>query len=118
MVSGLSVLTRLEKLNIEFKSPQSRPDPKSRRPRPPTRALLPTLTKCWFFGVAEYFEDLVAGIDAPVLDKLTITFFHQLIFDTPQVIHFISRTPKLKAYDEAHGILSKLRRNGHFSTGT
>jgi hypothetical protein len=118
LVASLSALTRLESLHIEFESPQSLPDPKSRCPPPPTRALLPVLTKLWFVGVSGYFEDIAARIDAPLLDKLTITFRHQLVFNTPQVTQFVGRTPKLKAYDEAHGVLSKLRRNGHLSTGT
>jgi hypothetical protein len=46
-------------------------------------------------------EDLVARIDAPLLKSLDITFFHQLIFGTPQFIQFISRIPKLKAPDQA-----------------
>ena len=99
MVTGLAVLTRLEFLEIGFKSPQSRPD---RRRCPPlqTRTLLPALIKLRFLGISEYSGDLVARIDAPLLDGLDITFFHQLIFDTPQLTRFISRTPKLKAYDE------------------
>jgi hypothetical protein len=118
MVTCLSVLTRLERLDIEFKYSQSLPDPKSQRPPPPTRTLLPVLTEMWFGGVSEYFEDIAARIDAPLLDKLTITY-HEATFDTPQLTQFISRTPKLKAYDEAHGPLS-LTRWGHFdhlSTG-
>jgi hypothetical protein len=40
-----------------------------------------------------------------LLHKLVITFFHQLIFDTPQLSQFIGRTPKFKAHLEAHVIL-------------
>jgi hypothetical protein len=61
-----------------------------------------------FKGVGEYFEDLVARIDAPLLDKLTITFFHQLIFDTPRLTQFISRTPRLKTHVEARVFFSSL----------
>ena len=100
MVTGLSALNRLETLHIEFKSPRSRPDQR-RRPPSLTRTLLPALTRFEFKGVSEYLDDLVARIDAPVLDRLKITFFHQLIFDTPQLAQFISRTPKFKAYDDA-----------------
>ena len=100
-VTGLSALTRLETLYIGFKSPRSRPD-RRRRPPPLTRTLLPALTRFMFKGVSEYLNDLVAWIDAPLLDKLDITFFHQLIFDTPQLTQFISRTPKFKACDNAH----------------
>ena len=101
MANGLSELTRLESLFIGFESPQSHSDWKHQRPPPPTRALLPVLTELWFKGVSEYLEDLVAQIDAPLLDKLAVTFFHQLIFDTPQLTQFISRSPKFKAHDEA-----------------
>ena len=102
MVASLAMLTRLERFYLEFKSPRSRPDRKGRRPPLQTRTLLPSLTKLRFLGVSEYLDDLVARIDAPLLDELDITFFHQLIFDTPQLSQLISRTPKLKAYDEAH----------------
>jgi hypothetical protein len=55
----------------------------------------------WFKGVSEYLEDLVARIDVPLLRSLDITFFHQLIFGTPQIVQFISRIPSLKAPDQA-----------------
>jgi len=51
-------------------------------------------------------EDLVARIDAPLLNHLNITFFHQLIFDTPQLAQFIGRTPNFEAPDEARVIFS------------
>jgi hypothetical protein len=103
MVACLSMLTRLRSLVFGFESPRSRPDRNSRQPPPPTvtRTLLPVLTMLWFRGVGEYLEDLVARIDAPLLDNLQATFFHQLIFDTPQLTRFISRTPKLNAPNNA-----------------
>jgi hypothetical protein len=101
MVSCLSALARLESLFIKFLSPQSRPDQESRRPPPQTRILLPVLATLEFDGVCEYLEDLVARIDSPLLDNFRIYFFEQLIFDTPQLSQFISRTPKFKAPDEA-----------------
>ena len=93
MATGLSALTGLKSLIIKFESPRSRPD---RRRRPPllTRTLFPALTRFEFKGVSEYLDDLVARIDAPLLNNFHITFFHQLIFDTPQLAQFISRTPK------------------------
>jgi hypothetical protein len=102
MVTGLSILTSLKSLGIGFESPRSRPDHRTRRPPPRTRTLLPALTKLWFKGVNEYLEDLVAWIEAPLLENLTITFLHQLIFHSPQLTQFIGRTPKFKAHDEAH----------------
>jgi hypothetical protein len=108
IVTSLSSSTRLETLVIKFKSPRSFPDRNSRRPPPLARTPLPVLTVLTFKGVGKYLEDLVARIDAPLLDKLFITFFHQLIFDTPhQLTRFISRTPKLRAHDQARVVFSE-----------
>jgi hypothetical protein len=96
MVCSLSTLTRLEGLWLGFESPLSRPIRESRRPRPPTRSALPALTYFSFEGVSEYLEDLVARVDAPLLNTLHITFFHQLIFDTPQLAQFLARTPNIQ----------------------
>ena len=101
MVTGLAVLTSLERLSISFESPRSRPGRRSRLPPPPTRTTLPALNHLWFYGVIEYLDDLVAQIDAPLLNKLEITFLYQLIFDSPQLIQFIRRTPKFKACNSA-----------------
>jgi hypothetical protein len=101
MVRCLSTLTRLDSLEIGFKSPLSRPVRESRRPHPPTRSTLPTLTAFRFAGVSEYLEDLVARIDAPLLDFFFITFFHQLIFDNPQLVQFYARTPNIQPAVEA-----------------
>jgi hypothetical protein len=103
MATSLSVLTRLESLVIEFEFPGCCPDRKTRRPRPPllARALLPVLTDLQFLGVSEYLEDFVARIDTPLLEDLMITFFHQEIFDTPQLTEFINRAPSFNAYNQA-----------------
>jgi hypothetical protein len=101
MVTVLSMLISLESLSLEFRSPRSRPDLRSQRPPPPTRFVLPVLTDFEFKGVSEYSDDLMARIDAPQLIKLYITFFNQIVFDTPQFVQFISRTPRLKAPQKA-----------------
>jgi hypothetical protein len=122
MATCLSVLTSLERLHmihIEFELVSSSPDPQSRRPPRPTRTLLPALTDFRFAGDSEYLEDLVARIDAPLLNKLGIFIYlptpDRPAFDSPQVAQFISRTPKLKAYDEAHGLLDELECIGDIS---
>jgi hypothetical protein len=100
MASCLSVLARLERLDIGFESTRSYPDQNSRHPPPPTRAFLPVFTLLRFEGVCKYLDDLVAWIDAPLLNWLEITFFDQVIeFDTPQLTQFISRTPKFKSHN-------------------
>lgn len=96
MVTSLSTLTKLETLHLGFRSPLSRPDQTGHRLPPLTRILLPVLTSLWFRGVSEYLEDLVSQIDAPLLDDVIITFFNQLVFDTPQLLRFVSRTESLK----------------------
>ena len=96
-------MTRLERLDIGFESLQIPPRQES---FPPWTCVLPVLTKLRFIGVDEYLEALVARIDAPSLDTLAITFFHQLIFDTPQLSNFISRTRKLGTHNEARVVFS------------
>jgi hypothetical protein len=66
-----------------------------------TRTILPALTDFRFKGISEYLEDLVARIDAPLLHSLAITLFHQLIFETPHISQFFSRTLKSKALNDA-----------------
>jgi hypothetical protein len=104
MAAGLSVLTRLQTFFIGFASPLYRPDRKSQCLPSLTRTLLPVLTKLVFKGPGEYLRDLVARIDAPLLDKLAMIFFHPPIFDTSyasQLTQFISRTQVFKAHDTA-----------------
>ena len=101
MVNCLSVLPRLEKLDIGFNSRRSRPDPNNHRPPPPTRTLLPNLTDFSFRGVSNYLEDFVVQIEVPQLDKLYITLFHQQALNTPQLARLISTMSNLKAHDRA-----------------
>ena len=102
MATALSTLTSLRELLLHFQSPRSYPDRASRRQPPPTPLVLPVLTTFWFTGVSEYLDDLVARADAPQLSILFITFFNQILFDTPQLIKFIRRTPMLRALEKAH----------------
>jgi hypothetical protein len=102
IVTALAVLANLRNLFIGFESPLSRPNLESRHPPPRTRTVLPALTSFEFYGASEYLEDLVARIDAPLLDWIVITFFHQFIFDTPQLALFMRRMPAFEALDHAH----------------
>jgi len=99
MVASLSTLTRLDELILEFRSPRSRAD----RDSPPlSRIVLPALTSLHFKGDSEYLEDILSRINAPQLGYMSISFFNQLIFDTPHIRHFISRTEQLKTPDHAY----------------
>jgi hypothetical protein len=108
MVDCLSTLNRLESLWLLFESSRSLPDRESRRPPPQTRFVLPSLAHFEFKGASDYLEDFVSRINAPLLDYLDIGFFHQLIFDTPQLAQFVSRTPRLETHDEARVAFSKV----------
>jgi hypothetical protein len=104
MVAALSTLTS-EKFSLTFESPESCPDLECRRHPPSTRSVLPVLRVLYFKGVSEYLEDLVTDIDAPQLNKLLISFFNDSVFDTPQLIQFISRTPMSSALENVHIVL-------------
>jgi hypothetical protein len=117
MATSLSALTSLEYLRLRFRFPRPRPALGSRRPPPPppTRSILPSLTKIIFKGASEYLEDILARIDTPRLDGLHVTFFNQIIFDTPQLVQFIGRRPTLRAPERAISrlILRPLLSNSH-----
>jgi len=101
MATALTAMTRLESLLLRFCSPRSRPDPPSRPLPPPTRFVLPALTKLCFRGVYEYLEDLLARIDAPVLYELFIIFFMDLNYDLPQLHRLICHAKEFKALNHA-----------------
>ena len=107
IVAVLSTLISLEDLSLVFESPQSRPDWAHRRLPPPTRSVLPVLTTFWFKGVCEYLEDVVTCINAPRLKRLYVTLFNQIVFETPQSIQFISRSPILETFEKAVVVFSQ-----------
>ena len=102
MATSLSALTSLESLYLHFLYPRPRPALETRRPPPLTRSILPSLTYIFFHGASEYLEEILARIDAPQLDRLSIIFFNQIIFDTPQLFQFISRRPTLRAQKQGY----------------
>ena len=102
IVSHLATLANLEILNIQFESPLSHPNRAGWRPPLPARTVLAALTRFHFFGVSDYLEDLVARIDAPLLDSIYIAFCHLLISDISQLARFIRRTTRISVLKEAH----------------
>jgi hypothetical protein len=99
MVACLAAFPNLEYLGFGFQSPLSRPPQIT--PPPRTRVVLPALTELFFWGVSEYFEDFVAQIDTPLLNKLRVTFFMDLIFEIPRLRHFVGRVERLQRFDRA-----------------
>jgi hypothetical protein len=102
MVTALSTLTSLESLDLLFWFPRSQADRASRRPPPLTRVALPALTSLYFKGDSEYLEDIVSRLEVPLLSYTRMYFFNQLIFDTPLLRNFISRTAISRAAYEAY----------------
>jgi hypothetical protein len=105
MVASLTMLTRLDRLSLGFRSPLSRPSQTSRHLPPPTRTVLPALTCLMFRGVTEYLEDFVARIDVPLLREASIRFFNQLVFDIVQLPRFLDRIDGFAVLDSANVVL-------------
>ena len=99
MVTFLAALPNLKHLFIGFRSPPPRPI-QTNWP-PPPRVIHPALTVLYFSGVSEYFEGIVAGMDAPLLDRLYVAFFMDLIFHIPRLHDFIGRTKSLGSPNQA-----------------
>jgi hypothetical protein len=56
----------------------------------------------------------VAHVDAPRLNALHVTFFNDIVFDTPQFIQFIRRTPSLENLEKAHVVFADRVASVHF----
>ena len=102
IVTGLAMLANLKSFIIEFYPAPSRPESEIRRLPPPTRIVLPALTRFEFQGISEYLEDFVARIDAPLLDFIGITIFHEFTFDISQLAQFMRRTTRFQTLIETH----------------
>ena len=100
MATGLSRLTRLKFLRLDFLPPGLPPNI-HQNPRQQTRVLLPSLTWLEFQGVNEYLEDLISRIEAPLLDSINVKFFDQIIFDVTHLLQFITHSEKLNSPNEA-----------------
>jgi len=99
MVTFLFALPNLKSLTIGFASPESRP--LQMRPPPLTRAVLPSLTNFQFDGASEYLVDFIAQIDTPLLNRLDMTFFSDLVFDIPRLYKFLDRADGRKPFVRA-----------------
>jgi hypothetical protein len=98
IVAVLSTLTRLEILLLRF---ESSPERASQHLPLQSRSVLPVLAGLSLQGVSEDLEDLVARFNAPQLKFLDLSLIEEVVFDAPQLIQFISRTPKCKAFQRA-----------------
>ncbi|KAI0247328.1 hypothetical protein BJV78DRAFT_944579 [Lactifluus subvellereus] len=94
-VAGLSALTRLRSLIIQFESPASRPDKRGRRPPPLTRLIPPALFD---------LEALVARIDAPRLH--TPHLLQSAHLGIQQLPYFIGHAGILRSSSQAKVIFA------------
>jgi len=116
MATALTVMTRLESLQLTFCSPRSHRNPASRPLPPLTRFVLPALTKLTFEGGYDYLEDLLSQIDSPLIYVFQATFFMDLSFDVPQLSRLIGHAEELKAFDRAHLMIDDLIWLGLYQT--
>jgi hypothetical protein len=98
MVTCLSSLNKLQTLSFGF---QFESDPDQPSPPPQTRAVLPALTDLTFEGMTHYLDDFLARIDTPVLNKFSMSFFLDLVFDVPHLMQFIGRAKGVNPYEVA-----------------
>ena len=92
LVTQLQVLPHLEELSIGFAIPIPLPSNKGDLlPFPILLVTLPTLRKLTFRGVDIYFDNLVAQIDAPLLEQLTLTLFFDITFTLVNLTKFVSK---------------------------
>ncbi|KAH9010352.1 hypothetical protein EDB83DRAFT_426935 [Lactarius deliciosus] len=68
------------------------------------RRVLPVLTRLNFRGIYQYLERFVAGIDAPRLGDIEITFVNENIISFPTLLEFIKMH---KSHHRAHIISSE-----------
>ncbi|KAI9512947.1 hypothetical protein F5148DRAFT_559957 [Russula earlei] len=94
----LSLIPQLEMLGIRFRSPIPDIDIQRQLLRSPimTYVILPNLHSLSFKGTSAYLEAFLARITAPVLEKLQIVFFNQLIFSIPHLLQFTSARENLR----------------------
>ena len=90
LVTALSTLVQLERLTVDFYSPDSRPTPSMTRTRH-QRTSLPSLVFLVFHGTSEYIEEFVARIDLLALLSIRIKLFNDIFFEIPQFCEFLTR---------------------------
>ena len=99
VVVGLATMSRLKYLTLGFRwgafyLPSIR--------QPPSRSVLPALTRFYYIGLFEYLEYFVEQIDAPQLDCFGIEYLEYwdeeeiADYEIPQLCKFIDRSEKLK----------------------
>ena len=104
LVARLRSLPQLRELTIGFSTPMPRPSTEREllgdQGAPVT---LPSMKTLRFQGVGAYLESLVAQIRAPLLERLWIMLFNQIVFTLPHLSHLINTTETFKPPSVAVG---------------
>ena len=90
-VNALTGASHLKSLSLHFLSFPPRRNHVGLPPPGGHRIVLPALTCFEYRGISKYLDSFVAGIDAPHLRNIDITFFHQPTVDASQLGQFIER---------------------------
>ena len=97
LVTQLQGLLYLEELSIGFAVPIPLPSTEMELlPAPRLRVTLPILKRLMFRGVAVYLENLIAQINAPLLERLIVTLYFELAFTLVALTQFILATGGLR----------------------
>jgi hypothetical protein len=92
LVKQLQGLPHLKELSIGFAIPIPLPSTEGKLlPAPIPPVTLPSLRRLTFRGVSVYLDNLVAQINAPILERLNLTLFFELAFTLVNLGEFISR---------------------------
>ena len=93
----LSLMPQLETLGITFHSPSQNRALESQLSETPItqHVTLPHLRWFAFGGENAYLEALLPHVTAPLLERLQIIFFNQLLFSVPCLLQFIGTTERL-----------------------
>ena len=95
IVLGLSAMTQLKSLSLNFGIWMSHFHVSKSRPRPQGRTVLPALTNLKYTGITEYLEAFASIVDTPLLELIDLRFFNRVSFEIPQLSRFITRTNQL-----------------------
>jgi len=92
LLQRLSLMPQLETLGIGFRSPIPNRDIERQLMHAPimTHVTLPRLRLFLFKGTSAYLEVLLPWITTPILQRLAIAFFNQLIFSVPHLLQFMT----------------------------
>ena len=97
LVTQLQGLPHLEELSIGFAIPIPLPSNEGELlPAPIPPVTLPTLRRLTFRGVDVYLDNLVAQINTPLLEQLSLTLHLNLAFTLVNLTEFIQRTEGFK----------------------